>query len=148
MGSAEKQPLKTWGAQNVSKNAGRAKLNLSKTHNRASFNLEALYLLHTISNAIPVPSFCVLFIKYCRILITVKQMYFFKKVQRALENLLVGTFLPPGSGLATTVPHQQKLCFFRPKYQPHFYGTVMFCHQTRLSMRLAWLQGKFTNSLA
>ena len=48
----------------------------------------------------------------------------FKKVWRALENVLAGTFLPPGSGLATPVLCQCSCINFVPiyispsKYQP------------------------------
>ena len=45
----------------------------------------------------------VFFIKCCRILNTVQQIKFIKKVQRALENVLAGNFLPPGRGLAPLI---------------------------------------------
>ena len=113
MWRAEKLPQKLGGHKNVSKKAWRAKFTLIKTSNRASliFNIP----LSTIITSNPMKcnsnSFnCVLFYQVLHYFQCCSKNLNFKKIQRALENVLAGTFLPSGSGLATPGIDSKLVC--------------------------------------
>ena len=95
LGGQKNGPKKLGGQKNVLKIAWPAKFNLKK-HNKCynffkQYNIQIQFFLTLYFS-----------IKCFGILSTVYLTnVYFKKVQRALENVLAGTFLSPGSGLAT-----------------------------------------------
>ena len=105
LGGGQKTCFKKLGGhKNVSKNAWRAKFNLIKTHSGAklTFNIPSSTLLtshHIKCNSRSCN--CVIFYKALPNSQNCFTNLIFKKGQRAHENVLAGSFLPPGSGLAT-----------------------------------------------
>ena len=83
-----------------------AKFNLIKTHNRAdlilNLNLSTVITLSHInynSSSYNCVNFLLSAAEFSKLLNNV----ILKNIQRALENFLASTFLPPGSGLATPI---------------------------------------------
>ena len=97
---AEKLPQKTWRAEEGVQKAWQAKFTIIETNNRASLTSNIPLSTVITLNQMQFYNFALLYLvlqnfQYCSTNLN------FNKIQRALEIVLAGTFLPQGSVLAS-----------------------------------------------